>query len=118
MVQVILSGAPSYLYTGIQCDISVPYGLTIDTWTLLADTGAQYSIGLWKDSYANYPPTSADGMSAGGTGPYLSGTSKNTGTTSGWTGAACAYGDIIRVNVNTSDTWAKRMTLALGYHKT
>lgn len=116
-VMVILNGTPGYLYTGIQCDLVIPYDLALDTWTVLGDTAASYTIGLWKDSYTNYPPTSADGMSAGGTGPYLSATSKNTGTTSGWTGAQCAYGGVVRVNINTSDTWLKRMTLALGYHK-
>lgn len=46
--------------TGVKGDITVPFGCVITEWTLLADQSGSIGVDIWKDTYANYPPTSAD----------------------------------------------------------
>ena len=118
-LMVFFSGYPDYLYTGTQMDVYVPFPIYISNWTMLGgDTGASMGIGLWKDTYANFPPTSADNMTMGGTGPYLSTEVKRQGTSSGWTGPVVSAGNIIRVSIASSNNYFKRVSLALGYYKT
>jgi hypothetical protein len=40
--------------------IYFPYAGTLTKLTLLADQSGSATVGLWKDTYANYPPTVAD----------------------------------------------------------
>jgi hypothetical protein len=51
-----LSASP----TGVKGDITVPFSCAITEWTLLADQTGSIGVDIWKDTYANYPPTSAD----------------------------------------------------------
>jgi hypothetical protein len=57
-------------------------------------------LDLWVDSYANYPPTNADSITASAK-PALSSATKNTSTAiSTWTaGGTIAAGSIIAVEV-------------------
>lgn len=97
--------------TGIQGDIHVPFACTITGIFLFADATGSIVIDLWKDTYANYPPTVADTITASAK-PTLSSASKATDTTlTGWT-TSVAAGDIIRVNVDSATT-VTRFTLAI-----
>jgi hypothetical protein len=58
-------------------------------------------IDVWKDSYANYPPTDADSI-AGSELPTLSGVLKNEDTSlSTWT-TSLTVGDVIMFNVDSA----------------
>ena len=97
--------------TGVQGDIEIPFACTITGATLIADATGSVVIDLWKDTYANYPPTVADTITASAK-PTLSSAVKAQDTTlTGWA-TAVAAGDIIRVNVDSVAT-ITRFTLSL-----
>lgn len=101
----------SVFATGIAGDFQIPFACTITGVFLLADQTGSMVIDLWKDTYANYPPTDIDTITA--SAPVtISSTNKATDTTlTGWT-TSVAAGDIIRVNID-SVTAITRFTLVL-----
>lgn len=97
--------------TGIKGDIQVPFACTITGVFLLADQSGSMVIDLWKDTYANYPPTDADSITSSAPVTISTATKATDTTLTGWTTAVSA-GDIIRVNVD-SCTSITRFTLAI-----
>lgn len=100
-LQVVIDGGGSDLALGIAAYIECPAPFTVDTVTLLSSSGGQAFVGLWKDTYANFPPTSGDTIAVSGV-PIVSGGQKNqyTGASlSGWS-LTFAQGDVLGVNVN------------------
>jgi hypothetical protein len=109
---VVIDGAGSAITTGVKGDAVLYSDYTISGWTLLADTTGSISIDIWKDTYANYPPDSADSIT-GSAPPTISSDDKATSTTlTGWT-TTFAAGDTLRFNVDSATT-VTRATLALG----
>ena len=103
------------LTTGIKGDLSVPYSATIASVTLLADQSGSIVVDIWKDSYANYPPTVADTITAAAK-PTISATTKYTDSTlTGWTTALTA-GDTLRFNIDSVST-VTRVEITLGVVK-
>jgi hypothetical protein len=102
---MIIDGGSSLIATGIKGYVTIPYTGTIKSWTLLECSATPVSssivIDVWKDTYANYPPTVADTMiGGGGTKPTLTSAIKNTDSTlTDWNTAVTA-GDIIGFNVD------------------
>ncbi|MFM9850141.1 MAG: hypothetical protein ACKVP3_23665 [Hyphomicrobiaceae bacterium] len=97
--------------TGILGEIEVPFACTITGVALLADQTGSIVVDIWKDSYANYPPTDADSITAAAP-PTISNSIKSVDTTlTGWT-TAVAAGDILRFNID-SVTSITRFTLSL-----
>lgn len=89
----ILSTGPKLVY------LSVPITCTITKARLLADASGSIVIDIWKDSYANFPPTVADTITASAK-PTLSSAQKSENTTlTGWT-TALTEGDILEANVD------------------
>jgi hypothetical protein len=108
---VVLDGGGSALTTGVKGDLIVPWNCTVTGWTLLADQSGSIVIDVWRDSYANYPPTVADTI-AGSEKPTLSSATKNQDLTlTTWTTSLSA-GDILRFNVDSVAT-VQRVTLAI-----
>lgn len=106
---ITIDGAGAAITTGVKGYITVPYTGTITRWTLLADQTGSIVIDVWKDTYANYPPTLADTI-AGTEKPTLSSANKNQDTNlTTWTTAVTA-GDIIGFNVDSATT-VTRVTL-------
>lgn len=106
-----IDGGGSALTVGKQADIEVPFSGTITGWTALADQTGSVVVDVWKDTYANYPPTVADTI-AGSELPTI--TSSNKGqdlSLSTWTTAVTA-GDTIRFNVN-SCTSITRLSITI-----
>lgn len=86
---------------GQQTDFQVPWAGTIVSWTLLGDASGSIVLDIWKDTYANAPPTVADTITASAK-PTLSTAVKNTSSTlTGWT-TSFAAGDCFRVNVDST----------------
>src|SRR5262245_59181671 len=83
--------------------LEVPAAMTITSWRLLADASGSIVVDVWKDSYANAPPTAADSIAASAK-PTLAAAIKNQDTTlTGWT-TALAAGDWLRVHVESAAT--------------
>ena len=63
-ITFIIDDGGSVIATGIKGDLEIPFGCTIQAVTLLADQTGSIVIDIWKDSYAAYPPTVADTITA------------------------------------------------------
>jgi len=104
-------GGGSVLPVGLTADVTVPYDCTIDAATLVGDPSGSIVISVWKDTLANYPPTSGDSI-AGAAPPTLSSASHSRNTSlAGWT-TTLNKGDVVRFQVQ-SCTAITRAVLAL-----
>ena len=111
LIFVVTSG--SSLISGSYVDLMVPFDCTLTQATLLPDVSGSVTFRIEKDVYANYPPTSADNISAGGV--ILTANSKAQNTTlTGWT-TAINPGDILRCVASGSATTIKQVSVILDY---
>jgi hypothetical protein len=95
----IIDGGGAAIETGVKGDIQIPFACTINAVRLLADQSGSIVVDIWKDTYANYPPTDADSITAAAP-PTISAAAKSEDATlTGWTTAVSA-GDILRFNVD------------------
>lgn len=60
---------------GDQVYVEIPRNCTVTGWTIKAPTSCSAVVGVWSDTYANDPPTSADSV-AGSEKPTLSSATK------------------------------------------
>jgi hypothetical protein len=98
------------------CDIRVPFNCTITAVHLLADQVGSIVVDVWKDTYANFPPTNADSITAAAP-PTLSSANRSADTTlTGWTTTITA-GDVLRFNVE-SVSLIERLAVELTINKT
>ena len=115
-IQFVIDGGGSAITTGIKGDLEVPFACTITAVRLLADQSGSIVVDLWVDSYANFPPTDADSITASAPPTISSATKSENTTLTGWTPGITA-GSIIRVNVD-SITSITRVTGAITCAKT
>lgn len=87
-------------------EITVNFSGTITGWQITGDQTGSCVIDVWKDTYANYPPTVGDTI-AGSEKPTLSSATKNQDLSlSSWTTTITA-GDIIKFNVDSCTSLTK-----------
>jgi hypothetical protein len=106
-INVTFDGGGSVLTTGAKdVYLQVPYAGTITSARLLADQSGSIVIDVWKDTYANFPPTVADTITASAK-PTLSAALKSEDTTlTGWT-TSVSSGDILEFNIDSVSTIEK-----------
>jgi hypothetical protein len=99
-----IDGGGVAITTGVAgSGVSVPFDCTIQSVTLQANLTGSIVIDIWKDSYANYPPTVADSICASAK-PTITASNKYTDSTlTGWTKTITA-GDILYFNVDSCST--------------
>ena len=113
---ITIDGGGSAITTGLKGFVRVPYTCTITGWEIYADQTGSVVIDVWKDTYANFPPTSLDSI-AGSEKPTLSSAQKNQDTSLGtWTTSVTA-GDVIAFNVDSATT-VTRVNLSINVTKT
>jgi len=115
-ITFIIDGGGSAITTGIKGDLRIPFACTINRVTLLADQTGDIVIDIWKDTYANFPPTDADSITGSSPPTISSGTKYEDSTLSGWTTTINAD-DILRFNVDSCSS-ITRVTLSLKVTKT
>jgi len=94
----------------------LPFTGEIVSATLQADQSGSIVVDIWKDTYANSPPTDADSITASAP-PTLSSAQKSQDTAlTGWTKTFTA-GDILAFNVD-SITTIQRVTVTLKVRRT
>jgi hypothetical protein len=100
---ITIDGGGNPITTGIKGDVTIPFDCTINSWYLVADTAGSIVIDVWKDTFANYPPTVLDSI-AGSEKPTLSSaiSASDTNLTT-WSKTVTA-GDVIRFNVDSAST--------------
>lgn len=113
-VQVVIGDGTNNITTGLKGFLQVPFHATITAWHLVADASSNITIDVWKDTYANFPPTVADTI-AGTEKPTLSTAQKNQDTSlTTWTTDVNAE-DWLAFNVDSvSATIPKQVTLVLS----
>jgi hypothetical protein len=110
IVQQIGDGI-NVISTGVAGDVAVPFAATVTAARLFADTSGSIVVNVWKDTYANYPPTVSGKITASAP-PTISAATKSADTTlTGWTTSITA-GDCLRFNVDSVSS-IKRATLIL-----
>jgi len=110
-LQIIIDGGGSAITTGVKADLVVPYNCTVIGWDILGNASGSIVVDVWKDTYANFPPTVADTIT-GTEKPTLSSVAKNQDVAlSSWT-TTLTRNDILRFNVDSAAT-VTRVTLSL-----
>jgi hypothetical protein len=79
-IEFIIDGGGSVITTGVKGDLQIPFNCTITAWTLMADQSGSIVIAIWKDTLANYPPTSADSIVASAPPTLTSASSASSST--------------------------------------
>jgi hypothetical protein len=110
-ITFIIDGGGSAITTGQKGHLEIPFACTIQQVTMLADQTGSIVVDIWKDTYANFPPTDADSITAS-TPPTISDAQKSQDSTlTGWTTSISA-GNILAFNVD-SCTTITRVTISL-----
>ena len=114
-ISFLIDGGGSALETGIKGDLEIPFDCTITQATAMADQSGSVVVDVWKDTYANFPPTDADSITASAPITISSSTKSQDSTLTGWTKTISA-GDILRFNVD-SCTTITRVVISLKITK-
>ncbi|GAI37997.1 unnamed protein product [marine sediment metagenome] len=80
-----------------------------------ADQTGSIVVDIWKDTYANFPPTDADSITASAPPTISTAQKSQDSTLAGWT-TSIAAGDILAFNVD-SCTTITRVTISLKVAK-
>jgi hypothetical protein len=100
---LVIDGAGSAITTGVKGYLRVPYACTINSVEIVADQSGSIVVDVWRDTYANFPPTVGDTIVASAK-PTLSAAQKSQDTTlTGWT-TSLSEGDYLAFNVDSSAT--------------
>lgn len=110
-VGVTIDGLGDVPSTGQKGYRSIPVTGTIVSARLLADQVGDAVMDVWLDTFANYPPTVADTITASAKPTISSDDNSEDTTLTGWTTAVTA-GDVLGFNLDSIDT-IQRITLEL-----
>jgi hypothetical protein len=115
-IEVIMGNFGSSLTTGFKADIEVPFAATIKAVRLVGNPSGSCVIDIWKDTYANFPPTVADSICAAAKPTLVAANKYQDTTLTGWN-TALAAGDWLRFNVD-SASLAEQVTLSITVLRT
>lgn len=104
-IEIVIGDGSTVIATGIYADIVAKCDMTITGWTLIALESGSVAVDVWKDTYANFPPTNADSIVT----PSITTAAKNQATS---LSISVTKGDILRFNVDSATT-ITQITLAL-----
>ena len=118
-LEVILDGGGIALQASASATFEAPFSCTLTSAKFYLDTSTETRIDVWKDTYANYPPTITDTIvsSAGGDTTFstsgVSATKFSATIDNDWTKTITAN-DVIKVVVESNDL-ATKATVVLNY---
>lgn len=111
VINFTLDGAGVVITTGLKGFVTVPFNCTINSWDILPDVSGSIVIDIWRDTFANHPPTDADSITGSAPPTLTTATKATSSTLTGWT-TQLNQGDILAFNVD-SATSVKLVTLSL-----
>jgi len=114
-ITFIIDGGGEAITTGQKGHLEIPFACTIQQVTLEADQTGSIVVDIWKDTYANFPPTDADSITAAAPPTISSAHKSQDSTLTGWTTSISA-GDILAFNVDAC-TSITRVTISLKVAK-
>ncbi|MCP4997180.1 MAG: hypothetical protein GY933_00175 [Hyphomicrobiales bacterium] len=95
----IIDGGGAAITTGVAGYVEIPFACTITAARALADQSGSIVVDIWKDTYANYPPTDADSITASAPVTITTATKSEDTTLTGWTTSITAA-NILGFNVD------------------
>jgi hypothetical protein len=110
-ITLVRDNANVVLPTGAIGEIKVDFDCTIVGVYVLADQVGSCVIDVWKDTFANYPPTIADTICASAKPTIVSDAKYSDTTLTGWTKTISA-GDVLKINLDSVST-ITRITVQL-----
>ncbi len=114
-IEFVIDGGGAAITTGQKGHLVAPFTGTIKRAEIEADQSGSIVVDIWKDVYANFPPTDADSITSA-TPPTLNNQQVNKDDTlSSWT-TAVTKGDILAYNVDSATT-VQRVTVTLYIEK-
>lgn len=116
-IAFIIDGGGAAIVAGIKGDLEIPFPCTINQVTLLADQAGTIVVDIWKDVFANYPPTVADSITAAAKPTLAGDISYQDATLTGWT-TSIAAGDTLRINVEAGVALVQRVLISLKATRT
>jgi hypothetical protein len=114
IVVSITDGTGAAIATGIKVenDLYTSFAFTITGWTLLADTSGAIVVDVWRDTYANYPPTDADSITNGSEPEIVASGDDAQDTNLGdWTDVTMDAGIVMRFNVDSCTSITKAVLI-------
>ncbi|MBA7467762.1 hypothetical protein ES707_02983 [subsurface metagenome] len=114
-ITFIIDGGGSAIEAGNKGHLEIPFPCEIIQVTMQADQSGSIVVDIWKDTYANFPPTDADSITAAAPPTISSAQKSQDSTLTGWT-KSIAAGDILAFNVD-SITTITRVTISLKVAK-
>jgi len=112
----VIDGGGEAITTGEKGHLEIPFACTIKQVTMEADQSGSIVVDIWKDTYANFPPTDADSITASAPPTISSAQKSQDSTLAGWT-KSISSGDILAFNVDSCST-IQRVTISLLVEKT
>jgi len=98
-IAFIIDGGSQAITVGEKGHLEIPFNCSIKKVDMFANQTGSITVDIWKDTYANYPPTDADTITSA-TPPTITSSNKSSDSTlSGWTTSINA-GDILAFNVD------------------
>ena len=115
-IECVIGSGSAVVSTGVTGYLEVPFDCTIIAARLVSDVSGSIVVDIWKDTYANFPPTNADSICSTNE-PELSTAHKSEDTTlTGWT-TSLTDGDWLAFNVDSVST-IEQVTLSLTVRRT
>lgn len=106
----------SVIQPGVAGFRQMPFNANITGWSLLADTTGDLVIDIWKDTFANFPPTVADTITASAKPTLSSARAAQDSTLDGWT-TALEEGSVLGFNIDSASAITKA-ALTLNLERT
>lgn len=110
---IVIDGGGGVIQSGIKGELISPYNMTINSWTLLADTTGSTSVDIWKTTYGSYPATSANTIITAGTKPTLTSQIRNQSVSVTGFNRTVSQNDIFVFNLESAST-ITRLTLTIN----
>lgn len=107
-IQVVIGDGVQVVPTGIKGYVEVPVDCYLTGWRIVGDASGSIVVGIWRDTYANFPPTSGD-IILSSAKPTLSSAQKNQNTSQR---LLLSKGNWLAINVESAST-VKQVTLSL-----
>jgi len=115
-IPFVIDGGGVAITTGQKGYLQIPFNCTINEVDMFADQTGSIVVDIWKDTYANFPPTGGDSITAAAK-PTISAAQKSQDATlTGWTTTITA-GDVLAFNVDSAAT-VTRLTITLKATRT
>jgi hypothetical protein len=99
---------------GVVVDVEMPFAGSWQSWRVFNDSAGSIQYDVWRDTYANFPPTVADTISGTDKPKTTSAAKAESTSLTGWTTPFSA-GEVIRVNVDSTSGGLVRSVLSLRF---